>query len=43
MHGGSLREVVQRVIKLLRGAYGMVIMDSNDPRCWWLHVQVAHW
>lgn len=29
--GGSLREVVQRVIKLLRGAYGMVIMDSNDP------------
>lgn len=31
MHGGSLREVVQRVIKLLRGAYGMVIMDSNDP------------
>ncbi|WP_241608486.1 glutamine--fructose-6-phosphate transaminase (isomerizing) [Rosenbergiella australiborealis] len=31
LHGGSLREVVQRVIKLLRGAYGMVIMDSNDP------------
>ncbi|GAA0504908.1 glutamine--fructose-6-phosphate transaminase (isomerizing) [Tatumella terrea] len=29
--GGSLCEVVQRVIKQLRGAYGMVIMDSNDP------------
>ncbi|GAA0484105.1 MULTISPECIES: glutamine--fructose-6-phosphate transaminase (isomerizing) [Tatumella] len=29
--GGSLREIVQRVIKQLRGAYGMVIMDSNDP------------
>lgn len=29
--GGSLCEIVQRVIKLLRGAYGMVIMDSNDP------------
>ncbi|WP_029685135.1 glutamine--fructose-6-phosphate transaminase (isomerizing) [Tatumella saanichensis] len=29
--GGSLREVVQRVIKQLRGAYGMVIMDSSDP------------
>lgn len=27
----SLREVVQQVIKRLRGAYGMVIMDSNDP------------
>lgn len=29
--GGSLREVVQRVIKMLRGAYGMVIIDSHDP------------
>ncbi len=29
--GGSLCDVVQRVIKQLRGAYGMVIMDSNDP------------
>ncbi|MGV3344622.1 glutamine--fructose-6-phosphate transaminase (isomerizing) [Enterobacteriaceae bacterium LUAb1] len=29
--GGTLREVVQRVIPLLRGAYGMVIMDSRDP------------
>ncbi len=29
--GGSLCEIVQRVIKQLRGAYGMVIMDSNDP------------
>lgn len=29
--GGTLREVVQRVIKQLRGAYGMVIMDSSDP------------
>ncbi|WP_380182617.1 glutamine--fructose-6-phosphate transaminase (isomerizing) [Kalamiella sp. sgz302252] len=29
--GGSLREVVQRVIPQLRGAYGMVIMDSRDP------------
>ncbi|PIJ49576.1 glutamine--fructose-6-phosphate aminotransferase [Erwinia sp. OLTSP20] len=29
-HGGSLREVVLRVIPQLRGAYGMVIMDSRD-------------
>jgi glucosamine--fructose-6-phosphate aminotransferase (isomerizing) len=29
--GGTLREVVQRVIPQLRGAYGMVIMDSRDP------------
>lgn len=29
--GGSLREVVQRVVKQLRGAYGMVILDSRDP------------
>ena len=29
--GGSLCDVVQRVITQLRGAYGMVIMDSNDP------------
>ena len=29
--GGSLREVVQRVIPQLRGAYGMVIVDSRDP------------
>ncbi|MEN5017510.1 glutamine--fructose-6-phosphate transaminase (isomerizing) [Erwinia sp. Eh17-17] len=28
---GSLRDVVQRVIPQLRGAYGMVIMDSRDP------------
>ena len=31
-HGGSLREVVLRVIPQLRGAYGMVIMDSRDPQ-----------
>ena len=30
-YGGTLREVVQRVIPQLRGAYGMVIMDSRDP------------
>ncbi|OON40264.1 glutamine--fructose-6-phosphate aminotransferase [Izhakiella australiensis] len=30
-NGGSLREVVLRVIPQLRGAYGMVIMDSRDP------------
>lgn len=30
-HGGSLREVVQRVIPQLRGAYGMVIVDSRSP------------
>ncbi|PKH23534.1 glutamine--fructose-6-phosphate transaminase (isomerizing) [Enterobacterales bacterium CwR94] len=30
-NGGSLREVVQRVIPQLRGAYGMVILDSRDP------------
>ncbi|WP_127959894.1 glutamine--fructose-6-phosphate transaminase (isomerizing) [Serratia microhaemolytica] len=29
--GGSLLEVVQRVIPQLRGAYGMVIMDCRDP------------
>ncbi|MFU9135502.1 glutamine--fructose-6-phosphate transaminase (isomerizing) [Erwinia tasmaniensis] len=29
--GGSLRDVVLRVIPQLRGAYGMVIMDSRDP------------
>lgn len=29
--GGSLREVLMRVIPQLRGAYGMVIMDSGDP------------
>lgn len=29
--GGSLREVVLRTIPQLRGAYGMVIMDSRDP------------
>lgn len=29
--GGTLREVVLRVIPQLRGAYGMVIMDSKDP------------
>ena len=29
--GGSLREVVQRVIPQLRGAYGMVILDSRSP------------
>ncbi len=28
--GGGLREVVLRVIPQLRGAYGMVIMDSRD-------------
>ncbi|CCP04983.1 glucosamine--fructose-6-phosphateaminotransferase [Erwinia amylovora Ea644] len=30
-NGGSLHEVVQRVIPQLRGAYGMVILDSRDP------------
>ncbi|KAB8312761.1 glutamine--fructose-6-phosphate transaminase (isomerizing) [Erwinia endophytica] len=30
-YGGSLREVVQRIIPQLRGAYGMVILDSRDP------------
>ena len=30
-NGGSLREIVLRVIPQLRGAYGMVIMDSRDP------------
>lgn len=29
--GGTLREGVLRVIPQLRGAYGMVIMDSRDP------------
>ncbi|MDR0218562.1 MAG: glutamine--fructose-6-phosphate transaminase (isomerizing), partial [Enterobacteriaceae bacterium] len=29
--GGSLLEVVQRVIPQLRGAYGTVIMDSRQP------------
>ncbi|WP_192456233.1 glutamine--fructose-6-phosphate transaminase (isomerizing) [Musicola keenii] len=30
-NGGSLRDVVLRVIAQLRGAYGMVLMDSRDP------------
>ncbi len=30
-HGGTLAEVVLRVIPQLRGAYGTVIMDSEDP------------
>ncbi|CAO98518.1 glutamine--fructose-6-phosphate transaminase (isomerizing) [Erwinia tasmaniensis] len=30
-NGGSLLDVVQRVIPQLRGAYGMVILDSRDP------------
>lgn len=29
--GGSLVEVVKRVIPQLRGAYGMVVLDSRDP------------
>ncbi|NLS43638.1 glutamine--fructose-6-phosphate transaminase (isomerizing) [BEV proteobacterium] len=29
--GGALVEVVKRVIPQLRGAYGMVLMDSRDP------------
>ncbi|MGM3175998.1 MULTISPECIES: glutamine--fructose-6-phosphate transaminase (isomerizing) [Dickeya] len=29
--GGSLHDVVQRVIAQLRGAYGMVLLDSRDP------------
>ena len=29
--GGTLLEVVQRVIPQLRGAYGTVVMDSRDP------------
>ncbi|WP_027713618.1 glutamine--fructose-6-phosphate transaminase (isomerizing) [Dickeya chrysanthemi] len=30
-HGGSLLDIVQRVIPQLRGAYGMVLLDSHDP------------
>ncbi|MGL9735077.1 MAG: glutamine--fructose-6-phosphate transaminase (isomerizing) [Symbiopectobacterium sp.] len=30
--GGALVDVVKRVIPQLRGAYGMVVMDSRDPR-----------
>ncbi|GAB7213963.1 glutamine--fructose-6-phosphate transaminase (isomerizing) [Dickeya oryzae] len=30
-NGGSLLDIVQRVIPQLRGAYGMVLMDSRDP------------
>lgn len=30
-HGGTLLEVVKRVIPQLRGAYGTVIMDSRKP------------
>ncbi|ANE75432.1 glutamine--fructose-6-phosphate transaminase (isomerizing) [Dickeya solani] len=30
-NGGSLLDVVQRVIPQLRGAYGMVLLDSRDP------------
>ncbi|ACS87750.1 glutamine--fructose-6-phosphate transaminase (isomerizing) [Musicola paradisiaca] len=30
-NGGSLRDVVLRVIAQLRGAYGMVLMDCRDP------------
>ncbi|ADP10843.1 glucosamine--fructose-6-phosphate aminotransferase [Erwinia sp. Ejp617] len=30
-NGGTLLEVVRRVIPQLRGAYGMVILDSRDP------------
>ncbi|MDX5630534.1 MULTISPECIES: glutamine--fructose-6-phosphate transaminase (isomerizing) [unclassified Brenneria] len=29
--GGSLVDVVKRVIPQLRGAYGMVVLDSRDP------------
>lgn len=29
--GGALVDVVKRVIPQLRGAYGMVVMDSRDP------------
>ncbi|RLM22464.1 glutamine--fructose-6-phosphate aminotransferase [Brenneria alni] len=29
--GGSLLDVVKRVIPQLRGAYGMVVLDSRDP------------
>lgn len=29
--GGALVDVVKRVIPQLRGAYGMVVMDSHDP------------
>ncbi|MFT8210514.1 MAG: glutamine--fructose-6-phosphate transaminase (isomerizing) [Symbiopectobacterium sp.] len=29
--GGALVDVVKRVIHQLRGAYGMVVMDSRDP------------
>ncbi|MVZ11218.1 glutamine--fructose-6-phosphate aminotransferase, partial [Enterobacteriaceae bacterium 8376wG6] len=31
LQGGTLLEVVQRVIPQLRGAYGTVVMDSRDP------------
>ncbi|AXW86424.1 glutamine--fructose-6-phosphate aminotransferase [Lonsdalea britannica] len=30
-NGGSLIDIVKRVIPQLRGAYGMVLMDSRDP------------
>ncbi|MCA5920898.1 glutamine--fructose-6-phosphate transaminase (isomerizing) [Pectobacterium brasiliense] len=30
-NGGTLVEVVKRVIPQLRGAYGMVVLDSRDP------------
>ncbi|MFP1862726.1 glutamine--fructose-6-phosphate transaminase (isomerizing) [Lonsdalea quercina] len=30
-NGGSLIDIVKRVIPQLRGAYGMVLMDSSDP------------
>ncbi|ATZ96467.1 glutamine--fructose-6-phosphate transaminase (isomerizing) [Dickeya fangzhongdai] len=30
-NGGSLLDIVQRVIPQLRGAYGMVLLDSRDP------------
>ncbi|MEH2922071.1 glutamine--fructose-6-phosphate transaminase (isomerizing) [Samsonia erythrinae] len=30
-NGGSLVDVVKRVIPQLRGAYGMVVLDSRDP------------
>ncbi len=29
--GGSLREVVQRVVAQLEGAYGMAVIDQRDP------------
>lgn len=41
--GGTLLEVVQRVIPQLRGAYGTVVMDSRDPSVLSLRAPAARW